>query len=447
MSKSLKTSSVKRNSQRQIDKKWQLIFDKYQILEHIDKHGTFTISSLQINEFKQARLMTKFDYINSLPDLFYSNGLSILPISRGSYIIGRFNAYSKISNTDEEFEKDIIELPFPSWIETLNHQNVTSEATLLNAAYISGMIHELTGDKKIYQTVSGRGSSESFDFFIRSSHDLDKRYSIEVNNSQLEIDAGFETPDSLMLVEAKNNVTSSFLIRQLYYPFRLWEKKIKKKTQPVYLQYKNGIYNFSLFEFIDKHDYNSLILLDRKNFVISEPKISTNLIHNILERDKYVQEPIELPFPQANTFMVIIETLTSIKNSEEGKLTLEELTLSNDFVLRQAHYYSRAGAYLGVIKINNDKTLSLTELGANLINSSSREQKIILIELVLSHRPFAEAMKLRLRTGRKLSQTETFRLMQQKQLLSSYQYSFETQGRRSSTINAWIEEIFRIIES
>ena len=156
MSKSLKTSSVKRNSQRQIDKKWQLIFDKYQILEHIDKHGTFTISSLQINEFKQARLMTKFDYINSLPDLFYSNGLSILPISRGSYIIGRFNAYSKISNTDEEFEKDIIELPFPSWIETLNHQNVTSEATLLNAAYISGMIHELTGDKKIYQTEIGR---------------------------------------------------------------------------------------------------------------------------------------------------------------------------------------------------------------------------------------------------------------------------------------------------
>ncbi|WP_219913633.1 type II restriction enzyme, partial [Salmonella enterica] len=75
-----------RNSKRIIDKKWVNIFQDYDILNKIDSNGVFEISSKIINQYKEARLMTKFDYINSLPDIFFENNLSILPTNRGQYI-------------------------------------------------------------------------------------------------------------------------------------------------------------------------------------------------------------------------------------------------------------------------------------------------------------------------------------------------------------------------
>jgi hypothetical protein len=63
------------------------IFEKYDILSKIDKDGHFEITSSQINEFMESRLMTKFDYSTNLPELFQENRLSILPITRGSYLI------------------------------------------------------------------------------------------------------------------------------------------------------------------------------------------------------------------------------------------------------------------------------------------------------------------------------------------------------------------------
>ena len=43
------------------DKAWEKIFEKYNIKSEIEKNGYFTITSTQINEFREARLMTKFD--------------------------------------------------------------------------------------------------------------------------------------------------------------------------------------------------------------------------------------------------------------------------------------------------------------------------------------------------------------------------------------------------
>jgi len=78
------------------DKAWKLLFDKYKILDAIDTHGYFQIDAAQINEFREARLMTKFDHKANLPELFSKHNLAILPITRGSYIISRFDAYKEI---------------------------------------------------------------------------------------------------------------------------------------------------------------------------------------------------------------------------------------------------------------------------------------------------------------------------------------------------------------
>ncbi len=40
---------------------WEKLFEKYSILECINQKGYFIISSSQINEFRESRLMAKFD--------------------------------------------------------------------------------------------------------------------------------------------------------------------------------------------------------------------------------------------------------------------------------------------------------------------------------------------------------------------------------------------------
>lgn len=61
------------------DAAWHLLFEKYDILHQIEQEGCFQISATQIKEFREPRLMAKFDHIINLPKLFKQNKLSILP--------------------------------------------------------------------------------------------------------------------------------------------------------------------------------------------------------------------------------------------------------------------------------------------------------------------------------------------------------------------------------
>ena len=72
---------------------WEKIFEKYCILDKLAKNERVSISSMEINQFREARLMTKFDHRSQLPKLFVDNKLSILPTSRGTYEIGTFETF------------------------------------------------------------------------------------------------------------------------------------------------------------------------------------------------------------------------------------------------------------------------------------------------------------------------------------------------------------------
>ncbi len=141
---------------------WKQLFEKYAILEKIEKHAVFEIASRQINEFREARLMTKFDHRKNLPEIFETNKLSILPVTRGSYLISHFEAYKDFEKT----ESKIIKVPFPTHIESIDFENITSESAALNCAYVSGILADFIEDEEILPTISGRMSSESFNFKI-----------------------------------------------------------------------------------------------------------------------------------------------------------------------------------------------------------------------------------------------------------------------------------------
>ncbi|HHX24783.1 MAG TPA: hypothetical protein GX723_12380 [Thermoanaerobacterales bacterium] len=57
------------------DEAWAHLFDKYKILDKISCEECFHITAGQINEFREARLMTKFDHRVNLPKIFYRNNL------------------------------------------------------------------------------------------------------------------------------------------------------------------------------------------------------------------------------------------------------------------------------------------------------------------------------------------------------------------------------------
>lgn len=225
---------------------WEFLFNKYNIISEVERSGKFEITSKQINEVREARLMTKFDHKVNLPKVFADNKLSILPITRGSYIISKFEAYSSFENINPE----VVRVQFPEYITSIDYENISSEAMAINCAYVSGIIHDFVDDDEIVPTVSGRMSSDLFSFKIKDINSDEME--VEVENSQIEIDGGYEGVKTLSLIEAKNSLSDDFIIRQLYYPYRLWSNKIDKKVKPIFMVYSNGIYNLYEYEFKDK---------------------------------------------------------------------------------------------------------------------------------------------------------------------------------------------------
>ncbi|NEN91174.1 MAG: translation elongation factor, partial [Okeania sp. SIO3H1] len=323
------------------DVAWEKLFEKYQILEEVNKNGFLKIEASQINQERESRLMAKFDHVVNLPEIFKDNFLSILPISRSQYIIGHFNIHLPV-----KYHSKLESIPwqFPREIETIDYTNLYSESSALLCAFNIGIIDDLVGSKTKF-TVSGRMSTGTFDFYIKNSIN-NQAYSINVANSQCEIDAGFETDDCLILIEAKNYKVEDFLIRQLYYPYRLWSKKIGKRIVPVLMTYSNDIFSFFIYEFVDISDYNSITLIENKNYVIASEKIQRSDIDLLLAQIKIIPEPPKIPFPQANKFERLIDLISLLL---ENDLTSDEITENYQFDERQTYYYTSAGKYLELI--------------------------------------------------------------------------------------------------
>src|SRR5699024_8242725 len=152
--------------------------------------------------------------------------------TRGSYIISSFVAYKECN----EINTEITKISFPKYIESIDYENITSEANAINCAFVSGILSDFLQEDRLFPTVSGRMSSNEFSFYINNSN-INKDVKVMVSNSQVEIDGGYEGKSSLALIEAKNSISDDFLIRQLYYPFRLWNDKITKTIKPIFMVY------------------------------------------------------------------------------------------------------------------------------------------------------------------------------------------------------------------
>jgi hypothetical protein len=420
------------------DRAWEILFERHEILEKIDENGFFEIESAQINQERESRLMAKFDHSVNLPAIFRENHLSILPISRSKYVIGKFSTHFEVTY-DREIE--VIPWQFSPGIESIDYRNLYSENSALHCAFNIGIIDDLVGEQTAY-TVSGRMSTESFDFNIINSI-ANNSYSIQVKNSQCEIDAGFESDNYFVLIEAKNYAIDDFLIRQLYYPYRLWSKKMSKKVMPVLMTYSNDIFSFFIYEFSNDRYYNSLRLREQKNYTIAPEEIQRSDVDRVFNNLKVISEP-DIPLPQADRFERVIDLLSLLL---ERDLTKDDITENYEFDRRQTDYYTNAGLYLGLIEkyknvTTKKSTFCLTSEGRSILLKRSKLKYLDLISKILEKKVFNLVFELMLKQGEIPPEDAICKII----LEIRTELNDTTIKRRYSTVRGWIFWILSQIE-
>lgn len=251
-------------------KSWKKIFDDYKILEHDFNESPFPLSAAQIKKacqkFKQTgekevRILCKQDSRESRPDVFKKHNLFLLPVKNGYYNIIKGEGYIDIPNIKEETVVYTSKLTFP--LDSVKIGD--SEMQHLDYAYAASLIRTFMDDDTLVLTIRGRKYTPEFDFYIG-------RQLIKVSSVQTEVDAGYEGENQIVLVEAKNFSATNVIIRQLFYPFRQWQKHTKKKVVTLFFDKAPGedVYSIWQFEFTDVKNYNSIKLIRSGKFRIEE---------------------------------------------------------------------------------------------------------------------------------------------------------------------------------
>jgi hypothetical protein len=434
------------------DKAWFKIFVKYDILNKIKEDGYFEISADQIRDFREPRLMTKFDHNFNLPKIFSEYNLAILPISRSRFAISDFKCYQKLPTE----KGNVKNFKAPENIQSLDFENVTSEAIAINCAYVSNILADFLEEENLVPTVNGRMGSGVFDFEIDLESNSTTNF--KVKNSQIEIDGGFEGLSSFALVEAKISVFDDFLIRQMYYPYRVWKERIytPKTVRNVFFMYSNGYYHLYEYEFDNPKHYNSLQLKKYQVYTLEEEEITLDDVLEIFNSVELVEEP-EIPFPQADRFERVINICELLQDNRT--LTNDEFTTIYSFDPRQTQYYTSVCRYLGLVetfkikemelvKINgeiksrliNKTKFRLTEKGKSLFKLSFKKRNLEFVRLLLSHKAFYLCFEHFLKNLELPTKNETIEYMKVSDL---YNVGLEsnTIGRRSSTVRQYINWI------
>ena len=417
---------------------WEQLFTQYNILDRVSNEGEFRITSEQINKIREARLMVKFDHSALLPEIFHENDLSILPITRGNYLIGHFDVYKEIECCTDTAPRQV-EIP-P--LDTIDTKNLYSEAAALLFAYNSGIIKDVMGCSNVNFTVNGRMSAGDFSFSIKNKKNPQIPIKIAVNNPQIEIDAGFESPEAFVICEAKKQVHEDFLIRQLYYPYRLWEKKIAKPVIPVFLAFSDDIFHVFIYEFTDIQDYNSIKLKGYKRYTFADEAISSEDIAELWRSIKTIQRPAP-SFPQADSFDRVLDLLYVLHKEEMPR---SEITLRYKFSSRQTDYYISACDYLGLIERVSDgknrRMYRLTSEARSIMSLPYKRKYLALFKKILERPVFYEAFQIFMDTKKLPDKNEIYRIMGKLNM----SINDTTTGRRASTVLGWLRWMIQIAE-
>ncbi|MBQ4105213.1 MAG: type II restriction endonuclease [Clostridia bacterium] len=418
---------------------WKALIEKYDIVNQVTDHGVFHIKASQIKEFREPRLMAKWDSTDALPDALRSNKINILPDSRSSYVMSDFILYQEIPELDEKVEK-MTHVELPNY-ESIDVNNITSEANAINILLLSGILDDFLETSENVSTFNGRMGTGVFDFEVDTYRNVKRR--VHVDNAQCEIDGGFENDTSVVIMEAKNVVHNDFHIRQLYYPYRLWRTKVDKPIRLIFSIYSNQIYRLFEYRFKELEDYSSIELVKSKNYSLQDTEISLDELIAVRNSTPITTDDnmdnTDIPFIQANSMDRIINLL---ENMYDNPMTNQQIAELMDFLPRQSDYYFNAGRYIGLFeKKTEDKQVvtQLTALGNRVFKLNYKERQLKLVSLILEHKIFAHFFDTVIDNGELPDQTDIEKMMRDLKVCNEPQIN-----RRANSVYGWLKWVFNL---
>lgn len=423
-----------------ISDSWNLVEEKYHVLDHVRRDGCCRLTAAEIKTIREPRLMTKIDHANDRPQLFKQNHLAILPETRGSYLIAPMELYEPFDEVlTNPKSSDIRHIAWEHDLQSLDINAVPSETIAINTAEIGGILTAFLGECPLYATVSGRMKSDIFSFHVNRVGGGTQ--DVHVQNSQIEIDAGFESPNSLILIEAKNFVYDDFLVRQLYYPMRTWQQRIEKPVRTVFFMYSNGIYHLIEYGFRDLQDYNSLHVIRHGHYSLDDTNIRIADIYAAATQVRLHGEPKGVPFPQADKMWRIINLAEMLA---EAPMTKAEIAERYSFTPRQAEYYSNAARYLGLVDSDGGRHLCASKLMQRLMKKPYKLRQLEYVKLILRSQVFYDSFQ-----KVHITNTGTAVLPSLDDIIAIMRaYLFFGSGgmyqRRSQSVRGWLEWIVHL---
>ncbi|HAU3858904.1 TPA: hypothetical protein RGN14_002067 [Legionella pneumophila] len=411
-------------AESQTNNAWNSLFTSLQLNERIANEDIAFISAEEIKKFgkREPRLMCKFDNKDCRPQIFKDKHLTILPIKNGEWALISGDGYQSFPNTN--YNINYVSMPGKR-LETLPI-NPRSESQVIDLAFASGLLSRFLEDDSLKLTIRGRLRTKPFDFYFRNNF-----RQLSVDGVQVEIDAGYEG-QKIYLIEAKMGQINDFLIRQLYYPYRMWhEENISKEVIPILINYANNTISISEYTFDDFYVYSSISPIKYERFSFDENPLKFNLLQILESTKKELQEP-NIPFPQADDITKVIDTIDLISWGYNSKQSIAKFWQIDP---RQADYYTNAASYLGFIYKKDNGCWNLTSKGNEFVNYPTTKRNYLLCSAILSKPVFNEIGTSYLDKGK---------IMPDKQsicdVLQNYvQLSGTTPPRRVQTIKSWID--------
>lgn len=382
---------------------------------------------------REPRLMAKVDDPEQLPNVLRNAGYSLLAITNGSYLIFQGDVFVSVPNCPvQSVYNPKIEFP----LETIGRG--TGESEYLDNAFNTGLLSDFTGSGSLYLTIRGRERTKRFNFLVSASN-----IEINVNGVQIEVDAGYEGENDIVLVEGKIGNRGHFNIRQLYYPFRHFSQLVpQKKVRTVFFSYdlSRATYSLHEFGFENPEVFDSIYHIKCCVYSLSKPQIFA--FEELFDRNF---ETVNNIVPQADDLNKILELLTLINS---GQNTVTDVADYFVFDVRQSNYYGEAAEFLGLITRNRG-VFELTERGFQFISTDPSRQQFFIVKLVINSWFFKELLHRAKRKG-------YFTVSDIQDLIEAVEkengdkrYTQSTVGRRVKTIvswTRWISEEFKSFE-
>lgn len=420
------------------DDAWESVFDKLELENKLASQKFLYVTANDLKKYgeREPRLMAKLDTKNTRPEIFKNHDLTIFPVKNGEYVIFEDTDLKSYYNFDSWDDVTITE--YTSSIDVNKFQTFPankefSESQALDFAYLTSLLRTFTGEDELYLTIRGRLWSTSFNYDIPKHN-----HTVDVTKVQIEVDAGYESPERIYLIEAKIGKRDNFHIRQLYYPYKDWSNRTTKEIIPIFFTYTNGLYYLTQFEFGDNFDDVSVV--KNECFIINESLATSVDLKQLLKSISVEGETIDVPYPQADDLDKVIDIVKNIRVGYDNKFDIASYF---DFDERQGDYYANAAIYLGLLKRMAGKhpTFGLTDLGLKLVNCSERKKRNqIVLEQMLKKPTLNESLSYLIDNDFDFESDSL-----KNNIISSIKrhtkYSGTTPSRRASTVKAWLRWI------